>query len=138
MERVPGLTRSGSWPPSLRKTTLPLELGRPDARVDLRRVEPRVAKQGAHLLEVVVLLEDFHGDTVAQVVGLELGDADHPAVDLAQPPNVLARHRGARLAHGAPAPRRPEERRLGPDLLELLYQNPLHVRLQELHDRGGQ
>jgi len=31
-----------------------LELGGPDARVDLGRVEPRVAKQGAHLLEVLV------------------------------------------------------------------------------------
>src|SRR5207249_221425 len=42
------------------------------------------------------------------------------------------------LADRAPAPRRPEERRLRPDLLDLLYQNLLHVRVQELHDHRGQ
>ena len=37
----------------------------------------------ADLLEVVMLLEDFHGDTVAQIMRLELGETDHPAIDLA-------------------------------------------------------
>lgn len=50
--------------------TYPLELRRPDARVDLRRVDARVAEQGSHLLAVVVLLEDLHGDAVPQVVRL--------------------------------------------------------------------
>ena len=58
-----------------------LELSRPDARVDLGRVDPRVAQERADLLKVMMLLEHFHGDTMTEVVGLELGEADHPAVD---------------------------------------------------------
>jgi hypothetical protein len=85
--------------------TYPLELRRPDARVDLRRVDARVAEQGSHLLEVVVLLEDLHDDAVPQVVRLELRVADHLAVHFAEPPDVLPRHRRTRLADAPAAPR---------------------------------
>lgn len=53
-----------------------LELRWSDARVDLRRVDARVAEQRAHFLEAMVLLEHFHRDAVAQVVRFELGTTD--------------------------------------------------------------
>ena len=37
-----------------------LELWRPDARADLRRVDTRVPEQRADLLEIVVLRQDLH------------------------------------------------------------------------------
>jgi len=43
-----------------RKLYRSLELRGPDARVDLRRVDACVAEQCTDLLEVVVLLQDFH------------------------------------------------------------------------------
>src|SRR5437660_12601406 len=54
-----------------------LELRRPDAGVNLGGVDARMSQERADLLEVVMLLEDFHCDTVAQVMRLELGVADH-------------------------------------------------------------
>jgi hypothetical protein len=50
-----------------------LELSRPDARVDLGCIDSRVSQERADLLKVMVLLENFHRHTMAQVVGLELG-----------------------------------------------------------------
>ena len=41
---------------------------RADARVDLRGVHPRGAEKRPHLLEIVLLLEDLHGDTAPQVM----------------------------------------------------------------------
>jgi hypothetical protein len=52
--------------------------------VDLRRVDPRVAEQRADLFEIVVLLQDLHRDAVPQVVRLQLGVPDHPAIHLAE------------------------------------------------------
>src|SRR5262249_35822160 len=110
----------------------------PDARVDLGGVDTRVPKQRADLLEVMMLFEDFHGDTMAEVMGLELREADHPAVDLAEPPDVLAGHWRAGRADRAPPPGRPEERCVGPDLLDLFDENSLNVRLQKLRDHRGE
>jgi hypothetical protein len=45
----------------------------PDARVDLGCIDSRVSQERADLLKVMVLLENFHRHTMAQVVGLELG-----------------------------------------------------------------
>src|SRR2546425_3366614 len=115
-----------------------LELSRPDARVDLGRVDTRMSQECTDLFKVMMLLENFHRHTMAKVMGLELGIADHPAIDFAEPPDVLARHRRARLADRAAAPGGPEDRRLGRDLLDLLRENSLHVRLQELHDYRGE
>src|SRR5207245_7404323 len=68
------------------------ELRRPDGRVDLRRIDARVAEQRADLLEVVVLFQDFHGHAVTQVVGLELRVADDAAIDFTEAPDVILRH----------------------------------------------
>ena len=48
-----------------------------------------------------MLLENFHRDTVSQIMRLELGVADHPAVDLAEPPDATTtrrRERGTRFS----------------------------------------
>ncbi len=87
-----------------------LELGRPNARIDSRRVDAAVTEQGADLLEVVVLLEHFHRSTVAQIVGLQLRDPEPTSVDLAEPPDVLTRHRRPHLADAAVTPARKEQR----------------------------
>src|SRR3989442_297246 len=95
-------------------------------------------KECADLLEVVMLLEDFHGHAVPEVVRLQLRAADQPAVHLAEAPDVLARHRGPRLADAAPAPGGPEQWELRANVLDLLAEHPFNVRLQELHDRRGE
>src|SRR5215831_2225281 len=84
----------------------------------------------------MVLLENFHRDTVTEIMGLEFGEADPLAVNLAEAPDVLARHRLACLAHRTTTPSGPEERRLRPDTVDLLRENQFHVRLQERHDDG--
>ena len=87
-----------------------LELRRSYAGVDLRGVYARMSQERTNLLEVVMLFEHFHRDSMTKVMWLEFGDADHSAVDLAEPPDVLARHRGTCLANRATTPGRPEER----------------------------
>ena len=52
-----------------------------------------------------MLLQHFHGDAMAQVMRLQLGVADDPTVHLAEPPDVLAGHRWARVL---PTTRRPQ------------------------------
>jgi hypothetical protein len=49
-----------------------------------------VSKERAHLLEVVLLLEYLHRHAVPEIVRLQLWVADHPAVHLAEAPDVLA------------------------------------------------
>src|SRR5713101_2171025 len=85
-----------------------LQLWRPNRRVDLRRVQARVPEERAHLLEVMMLLQHFERHAVPQIVRLEHRVADQPAVDLAEPPDVLARHRSPGLATTPPTPCRPE------------------------------
>src|SRR6266545_933872 len=70
-----------------------LERRRADLGVELGCLDPRVAEQAAHLLEIAVLLVDLHRDAVTQVVRLEHRIADQAAVGLAEPPDVLAFHR---------------------------------------------
>ena len=87
-----------------------LELGRPDRRGDLGRVDSRVTKKGSDLLEVVVLLEHLHRHAVpdrrwravaCRAVGLlESGvsqeDCDYTLFDLAcLLVDLLHRHRQA-------------------------------------------
>jgi hypothetical protein len=59
----------------------------------LGRVDACVSEQSAHFLEVVMLLKALHGNTMAQVMGLQLGAADDPAIELTKPPHVLSCHR---------------------------------------------
>ncbi len=47
-----------------------LQLSRANHRVDLRRVDPRMAEQRPHLLQVMPLLQHFHRHTVAEIMGL--------------------------------------------------------------------
>src|SRR5437667_9305153 len=70
-----------------------LERGRANLRVELGRLDARMAEQAADLLQVVVLLVDLHRHTVAKVVRLQHRVADQAAVRLAEPPDVLAFHR---------------------------------------------
>src|SRR5216683_1409464 len=79
-----------------------LQLRRAKRRIDLRNVEPRVAEERPHLLEVMMLLQDLEGDAVAEIVRLEHGVADQLSVHLTEPPDVLARHGRARLAATPP------------------------------------
>src|SRR5262245_53713376 len=83
----------------------------------------------------MMVLEHFHGDYVAQVMRLQLGVADDPTVHLAEPPDSLPNHRRARLADGAPAPGRPEQRRFWRRRSDP-REHTLPIRLEELHDDG--
>jgi hypothetical protein len=49
-----------------------------------------VIRAGPPLLQVVMLLEHLHGHPLPEVVRLELGYANQPAVRLADPADVLA------------------------------------------------
>jgi len=44
-----------------------------DLRVRLCRVDAHVAEHGPYRFEVVLLLEDLHGDPMAEIVGFQLG-----------------------------------------------------------------
>jgi len=112
----------------------PLQLRRPDARVDLRGVDTGVAEQSTNLLKIMVLLKNLHRHAVPQVVRLEFGAADQPAVHLAEAPDVLAGHRRLRLADAAATPGRPKQRRVRIGLVDLFQQHPLDVCLQECHN----
>ena len=63
-----------------------------------------VPEQRADRLEIVMLLQDLHCHAVPEVVRLQLVVTDHPAVHLAEPPDVLVGHRRCVL----PTPRRPQ------------------------------
>jgi hypothetical protein len=85
-----------------------------------------------------VLLQDLHRHAVTQVMRLELGVADHPAVHFTEAPDVLPGHRRPRLADGTPPPGGPEQRRRRADLLNLPAEHhPLDVRLEELGAAAG-
>src|SRR5215475_1750951 len=91
-----------------------LELSGADRGVDLSRVHARVAEECADLLQVVLLLEDFHRHAVPQIVGLELGHADAFSVRLAEAPDVLAVDRHHALYAPPARPARPESGVSGP------------------------
>src|SRR5207302_9819713 len=111
-----------------------LELMRPDRRVDLGRINPRVAKKRSYLLQVVVLLEHLHGHAVPEIMRLELGHADQPTVRLAEPPDVLAVDRRQSTDASPARPPRPEERRVGRDVTNVGREHEIDIRLEELHD----
>src|SRR2546422_6996050 len=67
----------------------------------------------------MVLLQHFHGHAVPEVVRLQLGAADKPAVHLAEAPDVLACHRGPGFADAAPTPGGPEQWDLRAHVLDL-------------------
>src|SRR5262245_29299300 len=85
-----------------------------------------------------MLFENLHRDAVPQIVWLQFWAADLGAVHLVESPNVLAGHGCPWFADRAPPPRRPEERRLRPELVKLLGEHAFHVSLQKLHHHGGE
>ena len=64
---------SGCPAPGPRRFHSPVELCGFDLRVRLCRVDAHVAEHGPYRFEVVLLLEDLHGDPMAEIVGFQLG-----------------------------------------------------------------
>src|SRR5207245_6929308 len=90
------------------------------------------------LFDIVMLGVYLHRDAVAQIVRLELGVSDQPAVGLTEAPEVLAAHRHADPALARATPARPEERRIGGERGVLLRDDILDVLLEVLDDHGGE
>jgi hypothetical protein len=97
-----------------------------------------MAGERANLLQVVMLLKDFHRYTMREIVRLEFGIPDKATVHLAQPPYVLAGHRCFRSAHATPTPARPKQRWVWIKPLDVTEEESSDVDIQKLHYCPGQ
>src|SRR5260370_42450210 len=77
---------------------------------------------------------DLHRHPMPQIARLQFGIADHPAIHLAEPPDIATTHRLTDCTLVSPSPTRPKEGRVWRHRSVFLLDHVVYVAVKVLHE----